>query len=311
MKYITKLKKLKTIKEVIKAIKISDDTYRMSDFSTRINLESLVDHHNLKAGLEKDIEEIAALQNKLYAENRQSLLIILQGMDSAGKDATIKHIVKGVNPQGVVVSSFKHPSDQELEHDYLWRHNIKLPEHGQIAIFNRSHYENVLISKVHPSLVLAERLIGYDKLARIDKAFWKMRYNQINHFEKRNIETGTQIVKFFLHVSKDEQCKRFLERINNQDKHWKFSSNDIEERNYWTAYQEAYEQAIKHTSTKIAPWYIIPADNKLHAHLLMGKIVLAKLKEMKPAFPPKTKKEQEYMQKAKIRLEQELKVKSN
>ena len=227
-------------------------------------------------------------------------------MDSAGKDGTIKNIMKGVNPQGVLVTSFKHPSIQELEHDYLWRHTIKLPEHGQIVIFNRSHYENVLISKVHPELVLVERIKGYDKLSKIDKAFWKIRYNQINHFEKRNIETGTQILKFFLHLSKDEQCRRFLDRINNEDKHWKFSSTDIEERKYWMEYQEAYEQAIKHTSTKIAPWYIIPSDDKSIAHTLIGKIILDKLKEMQPVFLAKTKQEQMYMKKAKVNLEREL-----
>ena len=227
-------------------------------------------------------------------------------MDSAGKDGTIRHIMSGVNPQGVIVTSFKHPNTQELEHDYLWRHAIKLPEHGQIAIFNRSHYENVLISKVHPEIVLAERLPGIDSIHKIDKQFWKMRYNQINYFEKRNIETGTQILKFFLHLSKEEQGKRFLDRIEHKEKHWKFSSADIEERNFWIAYQEAYEEAIQQTSTKIAPWYIIPADNKLQAHLLIGKIILEKLKEMKPVFPSIDKKEKEFMEQAQKKLEKEI-----
>jgi PPK2 family polyphosphate:nucleotide phosphotransferase len=227
-------------------------------------------------------------------------------MDSSGKDGTIKNILKGVNPQGVVVSSFKHPNNQELEHDYLWRHTIKLPEHGQIVIFNRSHYENVLISKVHPEFVLAERLKNYDSLSKINNAFWKLRYNQINQFENRNIENGTQVLKFFLHISKDEQARRFLGRITNQDKHWKFSSSDIEERKYWSKYQDAYEQAIKHTSKKHAPWFIIPADDKLQAHVLIGRIILEKLKEMNPTFPPKTKAEEAYMQKAKLDLEKEI-----
>lgn len=206
-----------------------------------------------------------------------------------------------------MVTSFKHPSTQELEHDYLWRHTVKLPEHGQIAVFNRSYYENVLISKVHPELVLAERIIGYDKLSKIDTSFWKMRYNQINDFEKRNIETGTQVLKFFLHLSKEEQCKRFLERINNEDKHWKFSSADIEERKFWNKYQEAYEQAIEHTNTKRAPWHIIPSDDKPIAQNLIAKVILEKLKEMKPVFPVKSIQEQRYMQEAKVLLEQELK----
>ena len=298
---------MKSITDIRKSIRVSDNQFKLSDFSTRLSSKFQQGKNNFKEILDSDIEEISKLQNKLYAEDRQSLLIIFQGMDSAGKDGTIKHIMNGVNPQGVQVVSFKHPSTQELEHDYLWRHTIKLPEHGEIAIFNRSHYENVLISKVHPELVLAERLKDYDKLSKIDKAFWKLRYTQINHFEKRNIETGTQILKFFLHLSKEEQCKRFLERITNEEKHWKFSSNDIEERKYWTKYQDAYEQAIKHTSTKIAPWFIIPADDKLYAHFLIGGIILEKLRSMKPTFPPKTKQEQEYMRKAKENLEREFK----
>lgn len=260
----------------------------------------------LRKRLQDDIEEIAALQNKLFAENRQSLLIILQGMDSAGKDGTIRNIMSGVNPQGVIVTSFKHPNTQELEHDYLWRHAIKLPEHGQIAIFNRSHYENVLISKVHPEIVLAERLPGINAIQKIDKQFWKERYRQINYFEKRNIETGTQILKFFLHLSKKEQCKRFLYRIEHKEKHWKFSSADIEERKFWNAYQDAYEQAIEQTSTKVAPWYIIPADNKMQAHSLMARIILEKLKDMKPAFPSIDKKEKEFMEQAQKKLKKEI-----
>lgn len=298
---------MKSSNTIQKVIRVSDNKFKLSDYKTRLLSKSTKNEEKLKKKLDCDSKEISRLQNKLYAEDRQSLLIIFQGMDSAGKDGTIKHIMNGVNPQGVLVTSFKHPSLQELEHDYLWRHSIKLPEHGQIAIFNRSHYENVLISKVHPELVLAECLYGCNKLSQIDETFWKLRYNQINHFEKRNIETGTQILKFFLHLSKKEQCIRFLDRITNQEKHWKFSSTDVEERKYWSAYQEAYEQAIKHTSTKIAPWFIIPADYKLHAHFLIGKIILEKLKEMKLTFPGKTKQEKEYMQRAKVDLECELK----
>lgn len=297
---------MKSFKDILKRIRVSNTKIKLSGFGTRLTTKSSKRKNRLKKSLDSDIQEISKLQNRLYAEDRQSLLIILQGMDGAGKDGTIKHIMKGVNPQGVQVVSFKQPTTQELEHDYLWRHTIKLPEHGQIVIFNRSHYENILISKVHPELVLAERLHGYDNVSKIDKAFWKLRYSQINHFEKRNIETGTQVLKFFLHLSKAEQCKRFLERINNQNKHWKFSSDDIEERKYWSKYQDAYEQAIKHTSTKIAPWFIIPADDKMFAHVLIGRIILEKLKEMSPAFPPKTKQEQVNMQKAKVNLEKEL-----
>ncbi len=258
------------------------------------------------AKLTADISEISELQNKLYAENRQSLLIILQGMDSSGKDGTIKHIMSGVNPQGVLVHSFKHPSDIELEHDYLWRHTQKLPERGQITIFNRSHYENVLISKVHPEIVLAERLPGIDKVKKIDQNFWNIRYKQINHFEKNIVENGTTILKFFLHLSNDEQRERFLERIRQKAKNWKFSSNDINERHFWNEYQAAYEQALMHTSTKDAPWYVIPADDKSYTHRMISKIILETLSTMNPQFPPVSKTEKDYMKRARKELQNEL-----
>lgn len=258
-----------------------------------------------RAKLKSDIAEISVLQNKLYAENTQSLLIILQGMDSSGKDGTIKHIMSGVNPQGVLVHSFKHPSDIELEHDYLWRHTQKLPERGQITIFNRSHYENVLISKVHPEIVLAERLPGIDNVKKIDQNFWNIRYKQINHFEKNIVENGTTILKFFLHLSSNEQRERFLERIRQKAKNWKFSSNDINERHFWNEYQAAYEQALMHTSTKDAPWYVIPADDKLYAHLLMSNIILETLQRMNPRFPPVSKKEKALMKRAQVQLQKE------
>ena len=296
---------MKSIAHIIKSIRVTDTDFKLSDFRTRLK-DTIQKEYLTTENLDLVSQEISKLQHKLYAENGQSLLIILQGMDSSGKDGTIKHIMKSVNQQGVLISSFKHPSTQELEHDYLWRHAIQLPKHGQIVIFNRSHYENVLISKVHPDLVLAERIYGYTDVSKIDNAFWKARYKQINRFEKRISETGTQILKFFLHISKDEQCNRFLDRINHQNKHWKFSSSDIEERNYWTAYQDAYGQAIKHTSTKSAPWHVIPADDKSIAHILISKIVLDKLKEMNPVFPAKTKQEEYYLQEAKVNLEREL-----
>lgn len=297
---------MKSLKHIEKESRISSKKFKLSAFSTRLTFKDAAEENKFIHEADDDLEEIEKLQNKLFAEDRQSLLIVLQGMDSAGKDGAIKHILKGINPQGVVVTSFKHPSTQELQHNYLWRYALKLPEHGQIAIFNRSHYENVLISKVHPELVLSERIQGYDTLKKVDKSFWKTRYEQINHFEKSTIETGTHILKFFLHLSKEEQCKRFLERIDNENKHWKFSSADIEERKYWSDYQHVYEQAIKQTSSKIAPWYIIPADDKPQARALMGKIILSTLKEMKPSFLPKTREEQDFMKAARIALEKEL-----
>lgn len=279
----------------------SKQQLKLSKFPTRLS-DKRMGKEKLKKRLEKDVEAISKLQNKLFAENRQSLLILFQGMDSAGKDSAIKHIMRGVNPQGVSVTSFKHPTDVELEHDYLWRHSQKMPEHGQIAIFNRSHYENVLISKVHPKIVLSERLPGVVKLKDVDQKFWELRYKQINYFEKRTSENGTYILKLFLHLSKKEQCKRFVDRLENREKYWKFSSTDIIERGYWEEYQDAYEQAIRNTSTKSAPWYIIPADDKLVAHVLIGTIILETLRQMNPSFPEIDKKELEFMQKEKRKL---------
>jgi PPK2 family polyphosphate:nucleotide phosphotransferase len=256
----------------------------------------------LKAEFRELTKKISKWQSRLFAENEQSLLIILQGMDSSGKDGTIKRIMGGVNPQGVMVYSFKHPSDLELEHNYLWRHAEKLPERGQITIFNRSHYENVLIAKVHPELVLAEKLSKVDSVEDVNERFWKRRYKQINAFEKSVIQNGTQVLKFFLHLSKDEQRIRFLDRIEKKEKHWKFSSGDIAERGFWPEYQKAYEEMLEYTSPKLAPWYIIPADDKLQAHLLVAQIILEKLKSMDPTFPPVDKKEQALMDKAKEQL---------
>lgn len=252
----------------------------------------------LQEKLSKCLEKISDLQYKLYAENTRSLLIILQGMDSAGKDGTIKQLMRGLNPQGVHVHSFKHPTDVELEHDFLWRHIQKLPQRGEIAIFNRSHYENVLICKVHPELVLAERRPGIDKLKKVNAKFWKERYEQITEFEKGIAKSGIEIVKFFLHLSYDEQRKRFIARIDDREKHWKFSSGDITERAFWKDYQKAYQQALLHTSTNTAPWHIIPADDKPYAHLLVARIILEKLQEMAPQYPAVDKKEADMMQKA-------------
>jgi PPK2 family polyphosphate:nucleotide phosphotransferase len=213
--------------------------------------------------------------------------------------------MSGVNPQGVLVHSFKHPSDEELDHDFLWRHAVKLPVRGQIMIFNRSHYENILISRVHPELVLAERIPGIDSVSKIDKDFWTARYQQIKHFEKNISQNGTQVVKFYLHLSKKEQSRRFIERIEDKKKNWKFSSGDIIERGFWDDYERAYERALENTSTKIAPWYIIPADDKWYTHLLIGKIILEKLQKMNPSFPPVSKEEEKFMTLAKERLQKE------
>ncbi|HUX84966.1 MAG TPA: PPK2 family polyphosphate kinase [Chitinophagaceae bacterium] len=258
--------------------------FNLKDFDTSSG-EKLPVPEELKKLLAEDITAISKLQNRLYAENRQALLIIMQGMDAAGKDSAIKHIMTGVNPQGVDVVSFKHPSDEELDHDYLWRHYIKLPAHGKITIFNRSHYENVLITRVHPNLITAEKLPGIRGPRDIRPQFWQTRFRQINDFERTVTENGTTILKLFFHLSRKEQRKRFLERIENPEKHWKFSSADLKERGFWKEYHHAYEAAIKHTSTKRAPWFIIPSDDKWYAHLLIGKIIFRALQKMNPAYP--------------------------
>jgi PPK2 family polyphosphate:nucleotide phosphotransferase len=280
----------------------SGKDFKLATYATAASFKQ-PEKEELAKLLNEDKDEMASLQNRLYAENRQSLLIILQGMDSAGKDSFIKHIMSDMNPQGLSVHSFKHPSGLEQEHDYLWRHYIYLPAQGQIAIFNRSHYENVLISRVHPDIVLAERLPGIDAVSQVNKSFWQRRYRQICDFENVLIENGTQIVKFFLHLSKEEQRKRFLSRIEEKQKHWKFSSDDIKERGFWGDYQHAYEQAIRHTGSKQSPWYIIPADDKWYAQLTGGAIILDILREMAPKFPPVTKEEQKMMDAAKKELE--------
>lgn len=258
-----------------------------------------------KKQLRQDIENMAALQYKLYAENRRSILIIFQAMDSAGKDSAIRHIMTGINPQGCDVHSFKHPSTLELEHDYLWRHYTRLPDRGRIGIFNRSHYENVLITKVHPELLLSENLPGIRSVKDVKKDFWKKRYRQINEFEKTISENGTTILKFFLHLSKKEQKKRFLKRIEKADKHWKFSYDDIRERGFWDDYQAAYETAIQQTSTPYAPWYIVPADHKWFSRVLIGNVILNTMEKMNLRIPEVTPEQQELLKKGREALENE------
>lgn len=257
------------------------------------------DKKEAKSRLKKDIKLMSNLQYQLYAENRRSLLIIFQAMDAAGKDGAIKHVLSGINPQGCEVSNFKQPSANELEHGYLWRHYLKLPDRGKIGIFNRSHYENVLITKVHPEFLLAENLPNIRSVKDVDQEFWKTRYRQINNFEKTISENGTTIIKFFLHLSKKEQKKRFLERIENPEKNWKFSSADIKERSYWEDYQKAYELAISQTSTSYAPWYIIPADTKWFSRIAIGAVIVEILKKMKTKIPVISEKEKALLQQAK------------
>ena len=250
-------------------------------------------------------DELSDLQYRLYAEGRRSVLIVLQGMDASGKDGLIAHIMNGVNPQGINVTSFKHPSALELSHDFIWRHYVATPEKGMIGIFNRSHYENVLISKVHPELVLAEKLPLHIEKELKTENFWKKRYERINHFEKNLIDQGTIVLKFFLHLSKEEQAKRFMERIENHQKHWKLAESDIKEREYWSDYMKAYESCIRATSTKNAPWYVLPADDKKTCRYLALKTIVTELKRLKLEFPQTTPEHEKLLLKASKLLKKE------
>jgi len=239
--------------------------------------------------LGEHVEELSALQRLLYASNRYALLLIFQAMDAAGKDGAIRHVMSGVNPQGCQVFSFKHPSATELDHDFLWRTTRSLPERGRIGIFNRSYYEEVLIVRVHPEILHTQ---GLPDQLLIENAVWHGRYRSIVDLEEHLYRNGTRVIKFFLHLSKDEQRKRFLERIDEPDKNWKFSLADIQERNYWTQYMQAYEACLSATSTSHAPWYVVPADDKENARLIVSKIILDALNELKMAYPKTTPKRQ-------------------
>ena len=227
-------------------------------------------HKDYHQALKRHADELSDLQQLHYASNRHALLLIFQGMDASGKDGAIRHVLSGINPQGCEVFSFKQPSIEELEHDFLWRATCRLPERGRIGIFNRSYYEEVLVVRVHPEDLGAQ---GLPADLHNGKAIWKERYESIVNFEKHLFQNGTQIIKFFLHLSKEEQRKRFLERIEVPDKNWKFSLSDIHEREYWKHYVKAYEECLSATSTHHAPWHIIPADNKENARLIVSQIV--------------------------------------
>jgi len=242
----------------------------------------------LKKMLRAHVKEMSELQNLLYASNRYAVLLIFQAMDAAGKDSAIKHVMSGVNPQGCQVFSFKHPSLEELDHDFLWRTARALPERGRIGIFNRSHYEEVLIVRVHPELLRAE---GLPDEALDDKTIWRDRYRSIRHFEAHLHRNGTHIVKFFLHLSKEEQRKRFLARIEEPDKNWKFSRADVEERKYWDDYRDAYEACLSATSMRDSPWYIVPADDKKNTRLIISRIILDTLRSLKMQYPTLSEKQ--------------------
>lgn len=252
--------------------------------------------------LEMGRKHLAEIQDKLYAHNEYSVLIIFQAMDAAGKDGAVKHIMSGFNPLGVKVYSFKAPNAHELDHDYLWRHAIAMPARGEIAIHNRSHYENVLATKVHPEWILNEKIPGVESLKDVNDKFWKSRYKQIRRFEKNLSDNGMLILKFFLNVSKKEQKKRFMERIEDQSKNWKFSLSDLKERGFWDQYQKAYEDAIMETTEDHAPWYVIPADDKWFARLAIASVIYRAFEKLKISYPTINESQKAELQKAKLAL---------
>ena len=245
---------------------------------------SITDEKEASALLEEGIRRLAKQQGKLYAQDTRSLLLIFQAMDAAGKDGTIRHVMSGVNPQGCQVFNFKAPSEEELDHTYLWRSMKALPERGRIGIHNRSYYEEVLVTKVHPEILASQRLPDDLK----DDGVWKRRYREINNFERYLVDNGTVILKFFLNVSKDEQKRRFLARIDEDDKNWKMSVNDVKERTFWSDYMRAYDEMFSNTSTKRVPWHIIPADNKWFTRLAVAAIIYDALERLDLQYPSLT-----------------------
>jgi len=250
--------------------------------------------------LDEHVEQLSAQQQLLYADNRHAILLIFQAMDAAGKDGAIRHVMSGVNPQGCQVFSFKHPSAAELEHDFLWRTTRDLPGRGKIGIFNRSYYEEVLITRVHPEILRNE---GLPDAALEKKKVWRHRYRSIVDLERHLHENGTRIVKFFLHLSNEEQRKRFLARIDEPEKNWKFSSNDITERGFWEDYRRAYEECISATTTEESPWYVVPADDKENARLIVSQIVLDTFDDLQMTYPGVTAQRRKELLEIRKRLE--------
>ena len=244
---------------------------KLSKISTLLDIDA--DEETKEKKLDKVQAKLSDLQDVMYSHNKYGVLICLQGMDTSGKDSLIREVFKEFNPRGVVVHSFKTPNSTELEHDYLWRHYLALPEKGKFAIFNRTHYENVLVTRVHPEYILGENLPGINSVDDITPEFWENRIEQINNFEKHISQNGTIVMKFYLHLSKEEQRERLLRRLEEEKHHWKFSPGDLKEREHWKEYQEYYEEAINKTSTDYAPWYIVPADDKEMARYIVAKII--------------------------------------
>jgi PPK2 family polyphosphate:nucleotide phosphotransferase len=302
--YVARLLSIVPMKDIINQFKITNTkNFSLDKFDT--NDTAGYQKENAEELLADLIKETAKLQTELYAANGYSLLIIFQAMDAAGKDGAIAHTMSGLNPQGCQVFSFKQPTSEDYEHDFLWRHYKALPERGRIGIHNRSHYENVLITKVHPEFILKENIPGIKDVKDIGKKFWEQRYESIRDFEKHLSANGTVIIKFFLNLSKGEQKERFLKRITDPEKNWKFASGDITERALWGDYMKAYETAIKETSTDDSPWYVVPADKKWFTRIAISTIIMQTLKDMKLEYPVLPKEEMDKLEEAKRILEEE------
>ena len=258
---------------------LTNNNFRLDQYPT--DLSGNINPEAAKKALKTIRKKLSALQDKMYAHNRYSVLVCLQGMDTAGKDSLVREVFKDFNARGVVVNSFKTPTELELKHDYLWRHEIALPEKGKFGVFNRTHYENVLVTRVHPEYLLNEQLPGLERVEDLPGNFWKKRFEPINHFEERITENGTIVFKFFLNLSKQEQRRRLLRRLEKEKHQWKFSPGDLAERKRWEDYMHCYEEAIRHTSTSRIPWYAIPADDKDICRYLVAAIMLDKLKNYK------------------------------
>jgi PPK2 family polyphosphate:nucleotide phosphotransferase len=276
----------------------------LKDFDTDYTGEAL-EKKEAEELLEEGRKHLADFQDCLYAHNQFRILIIFQAMDAAGKDGAVKHVMSGFNPMGVKVYSFKAPTPEEIDHDYFWRHYKALPARGEIAIHNRSYYENVLVTRVHPEYILNERIPGINSLEKITPEFWKARFEQINMLERNLYDNGTIILKFFLNVSKKEQKKRFLERIEDPSKNWKFSLSDLKERGYWDQYQKAYEEALGATSKIHAPWFVVPADDKWFARLVIASVIYRQFKKLNLCYPEVTARQKKELEEAKRVLEQE------
>jgi PPK2 family polyphosphate:nucleotide phosphotransferase len=267
--------------ELVTRYRIAENRkFRLTDFDPADTWKLKSKEHAQK-WLEQGVTRLSELQDKLYAQNQWAVLLIFQAMDAAGKDGTIKHVMSGVNPQGCDVASFKVPSEEELNHDFLWRTNRRLPERGRIGIFNRSYYEEALVVRVHPELLTAEKLPP----SLITKDLWQERFEDINAFERHLMRNGVLVRKFFLHLSKAEQRRRFLSRLEDPNKHWKFSPADVRERQKWGAYMRAYEEVIRHTATDYSPWYVVPADHKWFTRLVVAEVIVDALESLELSYP--------------------------